>query len=244
MRMKKIGLLGLALVLALALTGAGFAHWSDTVKIEGTAEMGSLTFGFTEIVGEWDYEDWLVYYNITAPPPKEVGSGNCTLSVAERDNHTEKTVYKLLTFNVTGAYPQYWAINKFTLVNAGTIPLCVHNVTVTLPAGVTLSQSTEYPDAMWDVMDADGKVVYNIWLYKEPVNYGPGWAIDPPWEFPGAVGTETGVRKLVCNQIDPCNALLTEICVDFKQDAEECHTYTFEIEIEAIQWNKHVGEQG
>jgi len=37
---------------------------------------------------------------------------------------------------------------------------------------------------------------------------------------------------------DPCNTNKAEIDMDFKQDAEECHTYTIEVEIVAVQWNK------
>ncbi len=243
-RLGKFGFILLALALCLSITGGAFAHWSDNVNIEGTAEMGSLTFGFTRLVASWDSEYYATMYPDVGYPSKEVGDEVCELSVTETDVHTDKTVYKVLTFNITSAYPQYWAINKFTLDNAGTIPLCIHTVTVTLPAGFTAVESADYPGAMWEVKDARDKVVYNIWLYKEPVDYGAGWEIEPPWMFPGNFGTETGVRALVCNQIDPCNELLTEICVDLKQDAEECHTYTFKITIEAIQWNKHVAPVG
>jgi len=169
-----------------------------------------------------------------------VAEGVCELSVEETDVHSGKLVYKVLTFTITNAYPQYWAINKFTLDNAGTIPLCIHSVTLLLPAGFVGQESPDYPGAMWEVNDTStGEIVFNLWLYKEPKDYGPGWESDPPWLFPGPYGNEFGVRQLYCNQIDPCNELLTEVCVDFKQEAEECHHYTFGFKIEAIQWNKH-----
>ena len=226
------------LIIALSVAGFAYATWSDMVTIDGTANMGSLTFGFTRIVADWDSENWNEWNGL---PWKEVGEGVCTLSIEEQDPHTLKTVFKLLTFTITNAYPEYWAINKFTLDNAGTIPLCISKVTLTLPAGFTAVPSVDYPGAMWEIYDdrTPAQLVFNLWLYKQPVEYGPTWYKDPPWLFPGAFDTETGVRPLVCNQIDPCNELLTEVCVDFKQDAEPCHTYWFKIEIEAIQWNKH-----
>jgi len=93
---------------------------------------------------------------------------------------------------------------------------------------------------MWEVEDTTtGLIVFNLWLYKEPEDYGTGWGWQPPWMFPGPYGDVFGVRQLYCNQIDPGDELLTEVCVDFKQEAEECHHYTFKFEIEAIQWNKH-----
>jgi len=234
---KKIMAAFVILMFALSIAGFVYAHWSDTVQIDGTAEMGSLTFGFTRIVAEWDSEDYEGY-----PPEKCVADGECTLSIEETDPHTLKTVYKLLTFTITGAYPQYWAINKFTLDNAGNIPLCIEKVTLYLPPGFSAVEVLE--DSMWEIYDdrTPPQLVYNIWLYKQPLDWGytpPNWGNCPPWEFPGPFGDIYGVRKLTCNQIDPCNELLTEICVDIKQPAEQCHTYTFSIEIEAIQWNKH-----
>jgi hypothetical protein len=224
------------LIIALSVAGFAYAHWLDSVQIEGTVDMGSLTFGFTRIVNEWDSED----YEWPNNPEKHTATGVCTLSEEVTDVHTGGTVYKVLTFDITDAYPQYWAINKFTLDNAGTIPIKIQSVTVTLPAGFTLVESIDYPGAMWHVLDPDGIEVFNIWLYKEPVDYGPGWENDPPWEFPGDFDTPTGVRPLMGNQIEPLDDLLTEICVDIKQTSNECHSYTFTIEIEAIQWNKYV----
>jgi predicted ribosomally synthesized peptide with SipW-like signal peptide len=238
-RMKnKVLSMFLATLLMASIIGVAYAHWSDSVEIEGTVDMGSLTFGFTQILAEWDSEQ-LPYTD----PPKEVAQGVCELSVTEEDVHSLKTVYKVLTFTITNAYPQYWAINKFTLDNAGTIPLCIHSVTLILPPGFVGHESPDYPGAMWEVEDTTtGLIVFNLWLYKQPEDWGfspPDHGTAPPWMFPGAYGTTTGVRQLYCNQIDPCNALPTEVCVDFKQEAEECHTYTFGFEIEAIQWNKH-----
>lgn len=232
---RKVLSLFLTALMAVSVMGVAYAYWGDFLTIHVTADMGSLTFGFTEIVAEWDSEDYEDY-----PPLKHVAEGVCELYEPETDVHTNKTVYKLLTFMINGAYPNYWAINKFTLDNAGTIPLCIHSVTIMLPEGFVAVESEDYPGAMWEICDERPRVVFNLWLYKEPLNYGEGWASDPPWEFPGDFGEEFGVRALVCNQIDPCDELLTEICVDFKQDAEQCHTYTFSIEIEAIQWNKHM----
>jgi len=231
---QKVLSMFLATLLMASVMGVAYASWKDSVQIEGTVDMGSLTFGFTRIVASWDSEPYGDF------PEKEVAEGVCALSVEETDVHTTKTVYKVLTFTITNAYPQYWAINKFTLDNAGTIPLCIHSVTLILPTGFVGHESPDYPGAMWEVEDTTtGLIVFNLWLYKEPENYGAGWGWQPPWMFPGPYGDVYGVRQLYCNQIDPCNELLTEVCVDFKQEAEECHTYTFKFEIEAIQWNKH-----
>jgi hypothetical protein len=64
--MKKIGLLCLALVLALGALGVGYAHWTDTINIEGTVCTGSVDinaeyFSGSEIYKDLD-NDALVYY--------------------------------------------------------------------------------------------------------------------------------------------------------------------------------------
>jgi hypothetical protein len=39
-------------------------------------------------------------------------------------------------------------------------------------------------------------------------------------------------------QIDPCHSEKQEIDIDFKQEAEMCHTYTLTFSLLAVQWNK------
>jgi len=51
--MKKIGLLALALVLALGALGVGYAAWTDTVTIEGTVNTGTVDLVVEEYSGMW-----------------------------------------------------------------------------------------------------------------------------------------------------------------------------------------------
>ena len=64
--MKKIGLLSLALVLALGALGVGYAHWTDTINIEGTVCTGSVDINVVYLSGSDVYKDLsndnLVYY--------------------------------------------------------------------------------------------------------------------------------------------------------------------------------------
>lgn len=228
MKTKVMGTFAL-LIVALSVVGFAYAHWSETIKINGVVEMGSLTIGFTRIVADWDKEDWLEYYGL---PTKEVGTVMCTLDDEYTDVHTGKTVFKKLHCVLGNAYGTYWAINKFTTDNAGTVALVIKAITITFDPAV-LAVREVIPNIMWEFTDiVEGAVAFNVWLYKEPPDYGPGWAIDPPWMFPAP-----WPEALVDNQIDPCNELLTEVCVDVKQTAPECHTYYFDIEIYAENWD-------
>lgn len=205
----------LATLMVTSIVGVSYAHWSDYVSIAGTAEMGELLVGWLDIKMCWDNED-------TFDPVKEVAWVECWLDEPETGVHHDppQTVFKVLYLHVYNAYPQYKAYCKVNLKNAGTIPAHIIGVSITDPAGLlTIEQDPADPthyEIMKDV-DNDGvdEVIINLYLYKQLTD-------DP----------------LVCNQIDPCQDEPVDIVLEFKQDAEECHTYEFLIEIEAIQWNK------
>jgi hypothetical protein len=55
--MKKIGLLCLALVLALGALGVGYAAWIDTITIEGTVNTGSVDINVVYFSGTDIYKD-------------------------------------------------------------------------------------------------------------------------------------------------------------------------------------------
>jgi len=64
--MKKIGLLSLALVLALGALGVGYAAWTDQITVEGTVNTGSVDinavyFSGTDVYKDLD-TDGTVYY--------------------------------------------------------------------------------------------------------------------------------------------------------------------------------------
>jgi hypothetical protein len=64
--MKKIGLLSLTLVMVLGALGIGYAHWTDTITIEGTVCTGSVDINVVYLSGSDVYKDLdtdaLVYY--------------------------------------------------------------------------------------------------------------------------------------------------------------------------------------
>jgi len=205
----------LATLMVASVVGVSYAHWSDMVYIEGTAEMGELIVGWLDIKFCWDNED-------TNDPPKEVASVECWLSVPETSVHHDPqvTVFKVLHLVVHNAYPQYEAGCKVDLKNAGTIPAHIVGVDIWDPDGLLSIQPDPADPTHYEIMkdvdgDGDLEVIINLYLYKQ----------------------ETGA-PLVCNQIDPCQDEPVDIVLDFKQEAEECHTYNFLIEILAVQWNK------
>ena len=211
--LKKIGLICLAVVLAVGGLGVGYATWSDTVKINTTVEMNDFLVGWEDILFEGDNEPDLEI-------PKDIGKVEQTLTLPETGEHhlPVETVYKKLTIKITGGYPSYMSYCKVTLKNAGTVPAHIVRIVVTPGAGLDSAREASW-DANnnpidWELLDAAGNVVLDLFIFKQL----------------------TG-DSLVCNQLDPCIAEPVDIWVHVKQKAEECHTYDFAVGIEAIQWN-------
>jgi hypothetical protein len=202
-------------LMAASIAGVAFAHWSDVVYIDGTVEMGELIVGWLDIKMCWDNED-------TFEPPKEVAEPECWLEVPESSVHHDppQTVFKVLYIVVHNAYPQYRAYCKVDLKNAGTIPAHIVGLSITDPDGVLTIEPDPADPTHYEIMkdvdgDGDLEAIINLYIYKQ----------------------ETGA-PLVCNQLDPCTDEPVDIVLEFKQEAEECHTYRFVIEILAVQWNK------
>lgn len=215
---KRMLALPVIVILAVSLAGFAYAHWSDMVYIEGKAEMGSLTLAFDpdEILSCVDNE-------LLLPVPKDVGWCEIYYDPDSyvQDPHTLKDGYKTLVFVIHDAYPQY-AVHFTTVVlhNIGTIPIHIIGMKIWDPMGVLNFEWVVPPPTspseglFWK--DFNGNGVYD--LGEEIMN--------------------VVIVNFVCVQLDPCESTKGEIDIDFKQPAEECHTYYFAIEFEGMQWNK------
>lgn len=235
MQNKKIAALALIIAIALSAFGFAYAHWSDIVTISGTVNMGSLTLAFSTAEAPTCAE----YYVNPTPPPelvlgewlgKDVGSCNVYYSELITDEHTEKQGYKVLNIEVNNAYPQYRVHTTFIIHNIGTVPLFVYGLELT-----------------GEKKDSEGTVVHdlvmNSWI--DPVTEQ---IMGDIYEDVDDSGTVTAGDILVINvlvkniafplQLEPCSSDKEEIDIDFKQEAEECHTYALHFSLLAVQWNK------
>jgi len=181
---KMIGIFA-ALMLALGLSGVAFAHWSETLYIDGTINTGILDVEWSE-EGSWDTDDYTDYGQLISPD-KNVSSITCEID-DENPN--------LLHVTVSNAYPCIDYYNLVDIHNTGTIPVHVLDVDLDNPN----------PDEV------------QIWItyYSDPECQNP---ISPPV------------------QLHPCDTMYVLIHVHLTQEALEDHTYTFDAEIEAVQWN-------
>jgi len=107
---KAIGMFA-ALILALGMTGVAFAHWSQTIYIEGTVETGTVCVGWVYV----DYEDY-EYLN------KDVGEVDAWLD-DPKGWHIEDEIFGTLVVDLINVYPSYEAYIYVEIANGGTIPV-------------------------------------------------------------------------------------------------------------------------
>jgi len=226
--MKKIGLLVMALILALGGMGVGFAHWSQTLYIDGTVETGTFLVGFeaqstddppatngTPGVIYPDENDYTIpedgTYDPGQDPAKNVAACDCEL-LDKKGMHGDETLYEKVKVTVLNAYPCYTNILTVTIGNGGTIPANVGSAMVTMAMGSDITP-IELPkgDEIEVDLDGDGAVDVNL-----------------TWDGPAD------------QQIDPCDAVEFTLEIHVKQgisDGSESVTKTFVVELDTVQWN-------
>ena len=212
--MRKIGLIAMALVLALGALGVGFAAWTDTVTVDGDVDTGVLSWEFT--VGNFlDVHEPANYggdFDTTNPDYTcNIGFDGGTFWTLDKDvswgessiSQDGKTFY-LTLHNV---YPCNF--NKFTFYvhNNGTLPLKVDHVVIN---GTT-----------FDAIPCD--IVYY------------DWDDNGQNDFEILYGNNFGL------QLDPCEGMGVEFSMWFHtlQPCPQGQTFTFELSAVAVQWNEY-----
>lgn len=153
MHNKRIVALPILLLVMLSVVGFTYAHWSDSVKIEGTAETSTLTFGFEKT----EFDPHVVDNEGTPQRPQDIGKASCYLTDEYTDPKTGKTIYRTLVLTVTNAYPSYAVGLTFVVKNAGTLPLHIKSVVFYDPTGRLVYDpiTKEFTDT------TTGKVAFN-----------------------------------------------------------------------------------
>lgn len=246
--MKKIGLICLAVVLALGGLGIGFAHWSDQLYIEGTVETGEVLIGFVDqltdddgvvdnALKDWD-DDGSDPLWLGADPPtecsncpnvgKDVASTTCVMlnqkTMCAEDIpavHNDLPVYETIQVTLDNVYPQYNPTLWFDIANAGSIPVNIVGAWIISIGGVPLpvAEWIELPKCEMVQVDLTGDDLDDIAIgFSAPVD-AAGVLIEP-------------------QQIDPCDVAQYDLHFYVKQDCPQCTTLNFEIKIAAVQWNK------
>jgi len=222
--MEKVIGMFVVLMVALGMTGVAVAAWTDTVQIEGTVKMGELIVGFLDGSVEWYETTNGVPEERFIPPKPWVANATVELSDFETSVHHDppQTVGHKMTIDINNAYPQWDLHIDFDLKNAGTIPATLVDI-----AGGGRDETDDEDLILTDGWEWDGEI--------------GAWVIDAEvWDESGHLIMNLYVEAYVPRdlQLEPCTEYPVHIDLDFKQTAEECHTYTFWAEFVFVQWNK------
>jgi len=165
--MKRIGLICLAMVLALGTLGVGYAHWSDDADIIQTVQTGTVSIGFSkaavvDILGD----------------PKDIAWADAFLTGEQIGvDIMGRPIHEGVTFVIHNAYPGIQVAEVVDIASAGTIPVHIAGMT---EASFHMAKTDPYlqeletqivggtgaPGDPLEVhfYDADGNVVMILWL--------------------------------------------------------------------------------
>jgi len=217
--MKKIGLLCLALVLALGALGVGYASWTDQITINGSVSTGEVCLCIEEVgalatftsdpcdTGIKDANGLYsscdggipVFSNLQPDEPKDVA---CT-DVIWVDCDTLEVV-------VTNGYPYYAAAVDLSVCNCGTVPVKLWKVTISDDSGNSADFYDDPAEICLDI-DDDGE-------YDMIIDWGDSW------------GNQREPDD--CYDLSFAFVLLQPLL----QDQEDLHFY---ITVTAIQWDEY-----
>lgn len=141
--MKKIGLICLALVMALGALGVGYAMWDKTLFIEGTVNTGEVN------------ALWTSAFNFDGPGEKDLNFDG-----SRKDKDVGETIVtgvgtQTLVITILNGYPCYFNDIEYHFQNTGTVPVKIQSITLT-PLDFTLASAMGADDGELWVVFYDG----------------------------------------------------------------------------------------
>lgn len=201
------------IVLGISLLGLVYAHWEATLYINGEVESGEVDWEF--VPGSVIHKDHGLDWNATFFP----GKGSTTL---DKDVGSTTTVlydsdgdgdYDILNVTLSNVYPWYWEHIAFELHNNGKVPIKVWRVIIRTASGnYTYYEINESELTQGEYLDLDDDGTYDIVLWWGD-NFG--------------------------KQLEYCESADISFTITVLQGIKMGTTYTFTIEIVAIQWNMY-----
>jgi len=220
----KLTIVFLAVVLALAGVGAGFAHWSSTVTITETVNTGTLLIGLTEFTCAEMYEFPEGIFNEGEWEGKDVADITCAYDQSSFETGACGSGYTRANVTITNAYPSLRGHVTYQWKNLGSIPVIMETIVISDPSGeLDWNEVNAVDDSFGQFLGClyrDGAVTANS-------QYDDGEEVICFWRV-NSIGTQRHCGEFAKSEID----------LHVEQDAtEQDHTYHVQIEIIAVQWN-------
>jgi len=228
MNRNKLVAICLMMAISLSMIGYAYAAWTDLVTIKGTVAMGSLTLAWDDfeppLATEWHVDPVTGSLVVGEYLDKDIAYAEAywDLDSEVYDEHSDKYGYKSFWILVENAYPQLYVRTTYVLHNIGTIPVMVYGLEIT---GVKEDHTGAF------VCD----VIYDPALMGVFEDYNGNGVKDPE---ENVVINMEWVNGVFPYQLEPCTINKGEFDMDFKQEAQECHTYILHVRVLGVQWNK------
>lgn len=207
--MRKLGLISLALVLALGALGAAYAPWTDDVEIVQTVTTGDLAIGFSKCVPSILFDD------------KDIASIGYEFT-GEIVGYVEYPwglvpVYEGLEIWIDNAYPCIGVTEIVDVASVGTIPVHITSLDV---FGVRLDEHGNVVETLTWEAEWIGKRLQGRFLNDD-----------------GVAVIDMTIVNLVGEQLHEGWYTSVEIDKHFKQAMEQNATYVITIKITGTQYN-------
>lgn len=147
--MKRTKLLALTLVVAIMLTGAGYALWNDTLYVESTVNTGHLDVDFTKV-------EKVKVLGFEIPDPalvtvKHSVGQDTDFSYGDHENFDEANPMSnrdKVIFTLENFYPSAVVTREVTVKNTGSVPVKISRnkfkpITIDVPNAMSLNEVEE-----------------------------------------------------------------------------------------------------
>ncbi len=236
---KKLLIIVLALVIALAGLGVGLAKWSETLTITSTVNTGEVAVEIQEAFTDDD--------NIVNDVTKDelddgtYGDPKASEPNAPRGDKNVGRSYAEVVDELTGrvtideGYPCYYTTAYFLIHNSGSIPVKIQGVWEHCNVDHWVS---------WDGGATWVRMPASTWYPVVPCTIK---LIDFGYTDDTGVLRRDGVADLSVHitgiefgkQLEYCETVLMDVDIHVEQGAAEKATYSFDEQVEFVQWNEY-----
>jgi hypothetical protein len=207
--MKKIGLIAIIVVLSLGIIGVGYAAWSQTINVSGSANVGTFGVKFENAAsndaGTTNDPNVAGTWTFGAPPytwsgttiSQNVASTTGVITTVTKTNDT-------LTITLTNAYPGYYCSVAADVLNTGSIPVKMTAVQSAITPTGTGTAATDVKITYSGVFnDISGtQIAASPALQTGFITIGVGTESGASTEPPMTGGTYTFTVTLTANQVN------------------------------------------
>jgi hypothetical protein len=153
---QRLGILLLALVLALGGLGVGYAHWTDSLYIAGTATTGEYAVAFVD--------DSCQFF-----PDEQDENVTCECTFSDKDGDTYPEIMEVDITNGS-VYSEYMLHSD--IQNYGDIPANIDGVEITFTSPVVIIEDPLEPTIVGTQVDPGDSVTLKLLITIHPTGAG------------------------------------------------------------------------